>query len=99
MLPEIQSKFVKGIVEKQEVVDAKFRIYIQDLAKIETVVSADGPTSFMGGINFYFLRTKYKDEYREILKELNPQTKYIPTQAEEEEVTRILAEMEEDRKT
>ncbi len=99
MLPEIQSNFVKGIIEKQEVVDAKFRIYVQDMAKIESVVSSDGPTSFMEGVNFYFLRTKYKNEYREILKELNPQNKYTPTEEEKEQVSIAITEMEEDRKT
>jgi len=98
MLPEIQSAFVKGIVEKQEVVDAKFRIYIHDLVKIEDIVSIGGPGSFKEGINFYFLRTKYKKEYREILREMNPQRKYVSTINPDEKLSMAIVEIEEDRK-
>jgi len=75
-LPDIQSGFVKSIVEKQGVIDARFRLYIQDLVKLEGVVTAGGPKTKAEGISFYFLKTKYHEEYRKILKELAPQRKY-----------------------
>lgn len=79
MLPEVKSDYALEIIEKQKVKDARFKVYIKDLAKIEDIVSSGGPRSFREGINFYFLRTRYKEEYRKILRELNPQKKYAST--------------------
>lgn len=67
------TNLIKELLENNPHPDALVQKYIRDLLKLEYFIHSEGPQSFRSGIDFYFLKTRYEQEYVEMLRELNPE--------------------------
>ncbi len=66
-----KSKYIKSKVKGKNFYDEKYRKYIEDLAFIEWTI-CNGITGFAHAMRFGSLKTKYRKEYFELLKEIDP---------------------------
>ena len=67
------TNIIKELLSNNPTPDAMVRKYIQDLVRLECFIHSEGPHSFRSGIDFYFLKSRYEQEYVEMLHELKPE--------------------------
>ncbi len=92
-IENIESKYLKNKMKNMELNQDNIDL-MEDLAKLEYWVK-NGPGGWVAAMHYHSMKTKYEQEYKKLLQELNP--KYYKELLDEEKIDEEEIKKENDK--